>query len=226
MIPLEDNSQEGQGSGEKAGKGAYIKVGTITAVEDFSNYPNAEGSNKVYGKNGFEPELCLVVKFKTDDFDRQVTLFGKYKRNKDQGIKGWDPWNNTVQRLLYKILGSEAMINDDFSIPQRVLEFLVGKEFKFVNYISSNTYIDKDGNTQYSYQIWSRLFNVNQTQEEIETEWIAQQPYTKDYAPELVGERKSTKEKVDTAFPYGANEKPKAEVGPDGKVSLFNDDLI
>ena len=189
-VKLEDNS--GEQGGERVGKGASVKTGKITAVTDFSNYPMQE-EKKTIGEKGFTPDLCLVADFKVDDFEKKLYVFGKFKRNDKGLITKWDSWNNNVQRLLAKLLGDQAEIEENLSIPPDVLLKLVGKEFKYVNYISNRTYQSDDGEKN-SWQIWGKVFSLSQSLDEMIEEWNANLPYINDYAPEVLDSRDTTKD--------------------------------
>ncbi len=186
-VKLTDNSDD-SGFGEKIGTGVFVNIGLITSLEDYSNYPGKEPI-KTYGTKGFVPELCLEIKFKVDDFDRQLSVFGKFKKNKKGAIISWDPWQNTVQRLLYKVLADEAEIDTDtMEVPYDVLHKLIGKEFKYVSYQSNRTY-DSDDGVKYSYGIWNKTFSINDPKETIEKEWIDNLSYIHDYAPEIAEQK-------------------------------------
>lgn len=186
-IPLNDNSSS-DSFGEKIGTGVYIKIGEVKSVVDHSNYPKAEGEKKTIGNKGFEPELCLEIEFAVDDYKKKVMLFGNFKRNSNGLVTGWDGWNNNVQRLLYKLLGNQAELEEDLSIPNDVLQKLIGKQFKFISYQSNREYESQDG-TKYAYQTFPKIFTVSDTKDEINNEWINQLPYVRDYAPEIAEER-------------------------------------
>ncbi len=183
-VKLTDNSGE-QASGDKVGTGAYIKIGTIVSVEDKSSYPGQEAK---FHKSGKQTELCLVVDFKVDEFDRKLFLFGKFKRNAKGQIISWDSWNNNIQRFLYKILLDQAEIDENLQIPGDVIAKLIGKQFQYVNYQSNKTYQTDDGE-KFSFQIWGKVFGVNDTKEEIIEEWNNNLQWINDYAPEIVSQR-------------------------------------
>ena len=189
-LTLEDNYGE-QSGGERVGKGALIKTASIINVIDYSNYPN-QTEVKVYGKNGFTPELCLEIKFQDESYEGKMSLFGKFKKNSKGLITAWDPWNNNVQRLLAKLLGEQAQIEDNLSIPQDVLDKLLAKEFKYVNYITNRTY-QSDNGEKNSWQKWGKIFTIEQTTEEITEEWNNNLPYLNDYSPESLQNYDSNK---------------------------------
>lgn len=198
-ITLEDNSNQSGESSSKVATGAYLKKGRITSVVEHSNYPN-QLEVRTIGANGFKPEICLEVIFKDDDFEKKLFLFGKFKKNSKDMITGWDSFLNNVQRLLAKLLGNEAQIEEDLSIPPEVLKKLEGKEFQYVNYQSNRQYETENG-TKYSYSVWPKIFNVDEDIEDVKAQFAADLPYLKDYAPELVQKKK----KEDESFNYGAN---------------------
>lgn len=180
----------------KVGTGAYIKEGKIIDVIDHSNYPNAK-EVKTIGTNGFQPELCLEIKYITDDYERKMMVFGNFKKNTKGMIVSWDGWNNNVQRILYKLLGEEAEIEENLSIPPDVLRKLWDKEFKYISYQSNRTYNTEDGE-KYAFQTFPKIFSLAESKEEIETEWISNLPYIKDYAPEIAENR--TKQAKNPSF--------------------------
>lgn len=197
-LTLEDNSGE-QSGGERVGKGALIKTASIINVIDYSNYPN-QTEVKIYGSKGFTPEICLEIKFQDESYEGKMSLFGKFKKNSKGLITAWDPWNNNVQRLLAKLLGKEAQIEENLSIPQDVLDKLIGKEFKYVNYITSRTY-DKGDGEKNSWQKWGKIFTTEQTTEEITEEWNNNLPYLNDYSPESLQNYDSGKNPWDEKKP-------------------------
>lgn len=117
--------------------GVFIDKCTIASIEDKSNYPTRKDlPTKTLGQNDFKPELCLLVK--TED-GRTFTVFGQFDYAKDQIsgkeiYKGWKKKGNAVQSFIARLSGGTFEINDDDTIPQKVLNRLLGKEFYKLRY--------------------------------------------------------------------------------------------
>jgi hypothetical protein len=167
--------------------GVYATEVEIISIEDKSNYPGKK-LHRTIGKRGYEPELCLIVKYKSGKYFKDLYLFGKFLKDEAEGKAiGWDGWNNSVERFMMVMFDGEVLINDDLSIPGELLERLPGKKFIKVNYISNNGYMTSDGSYKPNcYKDWSFTFSRDTVQEKIEAEWRRQSVHIKDYAPEVI----------------------------------------
>lgn len=166
----------------KVGKGIYLKKYSIANVEDYSNVPNKP--IKTIGQKGFQPEICLKLYLLAEGMEKpfEMYLFGKYKKDKVTGeILNWDAFNNHVQFFLYNMFG-EFEINNDFSIPQRLLLLLNGKQVQALSYVKDYDVNEK----KLRYQTYSKLFNINTSIEDIMAQWNKDLPYNRKYNPKAV----------------------------------------
>lgn len=131
--------------------GIFTERIKINSVQDKSNYPLQKGQTKnTVGKNAFEPELCLEIKYDNEGDAREKLIFGQFNYDKDpvsgkkMKYKGWSKYN-PVWSLLYTLLG-KFQINDDDSIMPATLYKLSGKEFVTLRYcVGSQKDSDKPG---------------------------------------------------------------------------------
>ena len=116
--------------------GVFVDLIKIDNVVDKSNYPLSPTANKkTIGNKGFEPELCLEI----TSNDKKIYIFGKFEYREDTisgktKYVGWKRANNSVWNLLYVLFGDKAEINDDDTIPERLLKEMVGKKFYKLRY--------------------------------------------------------------------------------------------
>jgi hypothetical protein len=198
MIPLKNDDQS---NGMKIGLGVFAKKVKILTVQNKCNIPGKP--SVTIGNNGFEPELCLIVTYEiAEDWTKDLYLFGKYKRDKQTGkIKGWDSWNNDVQRFIMEVNPEMAAINDDLSIPENLIKSFAGKEMTIVTYISDRGYTTKNGEQRdFSYNDWSKVFGVDVDKQEIQKLWNDSLQYVKDYFPDKAKELEDDKAKEEEAF--------------------------
>jgi len=191
-------TEESSNRGTKIAKGVYATTVEVVSVENKSNVPGQDETQTI-GQNGFTPEICLIVTYKVDDFERKMFLFGKYKKDKDTGaMKGWDSFNNAVLKFALAIKG-KIDLEDDWSINQPFLDSLIGESFIKVSYISNRGYTNKEGvEKDYSYNDWNRTFPVGTEEKVMEREWSDNVQWVKDYFPtkidQLAQERKEEEE--------------------------------
>lgn len=178
--------------------GVYATEVEIVSVEDKSNYPGKK-LHRTIGKRGYEPELCLIVKYKSGKYYKDLYLFGKFLKDEtERKAIGWDGWNNSVQRFLMEMYNGQVLIHDDLSVPQELLNELPGKSFIKVNYISSNGYTASDGSYKPNcYKDWSFTFSKDTVKEKIESEWRRQSVHIKDYASEIIENNRSNNSRVE-----------------------------
>lgn len=140
------------------GRGIFTDKCRILSIEDLSNYVKKPGAEiKTIGEKGFRPELCLKLRVDTGiEMDMYVMGNFNWKIDPISGKKieylGWKPKGNAVQNLLVKILGSNAIINDDDTIAQSTLNQLIGKEFFRLRYCQTR---DKMYEGKPSTQTWN-----------------------------------------------------------------------
>lgn len=215
---------ENQGSGTKIGKGAYINNFVIKKIEDKSNYPGSDKPLNFF-KSGGKAELYLILYMEDVDnqFEKQLHLFGKFKRDKknEELIIGWDNWMNGVQRLLYKVLGDQSEIDTaDYSIPEDVLKKLVGKEIRVISYITDKQYEANDGSMKYQWDQFPKVFDGSATDEEVQEEWNNNIQWYLDngkYVPSIVDQQ-------ETEFNHGANAN-NSETQNESEQTNYDDDL-
>lgn len=117
-------------------RGIFVDLITIDSVVDKSNYPlSPTAEKKTIGNNGFAPELCLEIMSN----DRKLYIFGKFEYRKDvisgnTKYIGWKKAGNSVWNLLYVLFKDKAEINDDDTIPEKLLKAMVGKKFYKLRY--------------------------------------------------------------------------------------------
>ncbi len=121
-------------------KGVFVDKCKVISIEDVSNYPKKPGAEiKTVGSKGWQPELCLRMKVDTG-IEMDMYVMGKFNWKKDPisgkptEYLGWKTKYNAVQNLLVKLLGTNAVINDDDSIPISTLNKLIGQEFYRLRY--------------------------------------------------------------------------------------------
>ena len=195
-VLLDDNS--GNAGSMEIGPGVYASEMLIKNIEDISNHPSY---SRVYKTNkGFEPEIGLIVTCDTGlGFDKQVWLLGKYVKDKVTGnVKGWIIRGNAVQRFLAKMLGKDALINEDGTIPPELFPKIIGKSIIVVQFV------DKWYNNKPSYSNWDKVFTEGTTLETIQQEWLENVKWIKKYKPSIIVEynAKRDEEKLgqDTSF--------------------------
>jgi len=120
-------------------KGIFVDRAKIISVENLSNNPNESGAEVHMTNSGKPRELCLKLKVDTG-IEMDMYVFGKYNYKTDAisgkklGYTGWRKKHNAVQQLLFKLLGTNATINDDDTIPPATLNKLIGLEFYRLRY--------------------------------------------------------------------------------------------
>jgi len=221
MPKLDDKNES---SSIKISKGVYASLGTITGVTDYSVHPHypdrkplmKKDGTEVTGKGGKPLELCLEIKYQREDGQDWTTAFyGNYKIDAVTGkIKGWNAFGNGVQDFFDKLIGREALengLNDDYSIPQALLNLLIGKSFYRISYISGFNHKDP---SKGAYKDFNQVFLPDTPIEEMQQVWASSAPYLTTYKPDVVDELERLREenKQDTSFGYGANtEEPSVE---------------
>ena len=199
---LSDNSQS---SSRYHGKGVFTDKCKIISVEDFSNYPRKGGETKVIGKNNFVTELCL--KLKVDSvMEMDMHVMGSYNWKVDpvSGKKieylGWKTKGNAVQNLLVKVLGVNAKINDDDSIPSATLNALVGREFYRLRYCQTK---DKDYEGKPSFQTWNVFASTEAevNEEQLVASFNKISSYIKKYDPLHYDDWNEEQKSKQTTFP-------------------------
>jgi len=214
-MPKLDNA--GESNSIKLSKGVYASLVTIIGITDYSvhpHYPNRKPLLKkdgtpVTGKGGKPLELCLEVKYEREDGQEwTIAFYGNYKIDAVTGkIKGWNAFNNGVQDFFDKLIGRETLentLNDDYSIPQSLLDMLIGKQFYRISYISGFNYKDAHKGT---YKDFNQIFLPDATIEEMQQAWASSAPYLKNYKPDVIDELEQLRQNSsgDTSFQYGAN---------------------
>lgn len=132
--------------------GVFTERIKIISVTDKSNYPLQKNVPKnTVGKNAFQPELCLEVKYDSGTGVKEKLIFGQFDWDVDKvsgkkiKYKGWKQKGNPVQALIYALIG-KFMINDDDSIMPSTLKKLEGYEYVTLRYcIGSQKDSDKPG---------------------------------------------------------------------------------
>ena len=121
-------------------RGVFVDKAKILSVEDLSNYPKKQSAEvKTIGNKNFQPQLCLKLKVNTG-IEMDMYVFGKFNfktdpiSGKQLEYQGWRAKHNAVQNLLFKLLGTNAVIEDDDSISLATLNKLVGLEFYRLRY--------------------------------------------------------------------------------------------
>lgn len=116
--------------------GIFIENIKIEKATDKSNYPTRPRDPiNVIGDKGFAPQLCIELEYE----GKKKFIFGNFEYSEDKisGKKkylGWKRYNNAVWSLLYNVYKDEAEINDDDSIPEKLIKGLVGKEIIILRY--------------------------------------------------------------------------------------------
>jgi len=229
MPKLDDKNES---SSIKISKGVYASLGTITDVTDYSvhpHYPDRKPLAKkdgtlVVNKKGEPLQLCLEIKYQREDGQDWTTAFyGNYKMDAVTGkIKGWNAFGNGVQDFFDKLIGREALengLNDDYSIPQTLLNLLIGKQFYRISYISG---FNKKDQTKGAYKDFNQVFLPDTPIEEMQQVWASSAPYLTTYKPDVVDELERLREenKQDTSFGYGANVEPDPEMSANEEFEL------
>ena len=168
------------------GIGVFVNKAVIEEIEDVSG--------EEVGKNGYIPEIGLKLTLNIgQEFKPKLFLFGKYDRDKNGEIKGWKKYND-VGIFLSRVLGDEAEINDDFTIPQAVIDKLKFKEIWRLSYCAGS-YNDRP-----SFNTFGRIANVNTPPEDLFKEFENRMPWIKDYTPDVWEAHNQQKEDNATSF--------------------------
>ena len=120
-------------------RGIFVDKAKILSVENLSNNPVTPGAEIHTDSNDKPREIALRLKIDVG-FEMDMWVFGKYNFKTDTisgkrtGYLGWKPKHNATQNLLAKLLGSNAVINDDGTIPDSTLNRLIGQEFYRLRY--------------------------------------------------------------------------------------------
>jgi len=208
QVKLDEESEEEKSA--RVATGAYLNTGVIISVEDFSNYPGQAEINTY--KSGKIPEMCLILTI--DDTRRKNKLFyltGFFNRDKSEAINGWNEWNNPIKRFLIRIAGECRYNKDNLSVPQDLLDKVIGKSFQFVSFITAHTWINDKGEDKPSYSDWNKVFGVEESIGVIKEEFSEDAEY-------LMSPKKPDKYRYcpaaleqysqgDTSFNYGENSK-------------------
>lgn len=173
-VPLEDSPES---TSIKIAEGAYARKGTITKVEDLSNYPGR--SDQTIFASGYKPDLCFDVTIDSYGKEKRLRLFGLFQRDKNSGaITGWNTWKNACKELLYRIIPEYVEKDDeDQSIPKDVLDRLIGKEIQYIRYVTASTYTGADGKEKPSFADYSNVFAASATKDEMAVEFIEESAY-------------------------------------------------
>lgn len=187
--------------------GVFASKQEVVSIENKSNHPSLGDVKHIIGQKGFEPEICLVVKMKTEDgYEKDHYLFGKYVKDTVTGkIKGWVIKGNAVLSFLYACVGEDNVnVNDDWSIPQSLINKCIGRQLWKIDY-ANREYVDKDGKTRVGYQNLNTFFPINTTESTLIEYWYSRRTGIKDYRPEIYTKHKESKSKESTSFNFGAN---------------------
>lgn len=195
-------------------KGVIISVHEIEKVTDFSNIPGRPLIT--IGQRNFEPQICISVNVITDGgWKKEIKIFGEYVKDQVTGqIKGWLTKGNQVQQFFQVLFGSEAFIEDDFSIPKILLEKAIGKKYKRVQYCSGLY------NGKPSYKDWQKVFPEDMPNELITDNWLAAKGWiiTKKndpYTPDIFAQWLEEKDKKNSSFnPEDFGSKPAEDSDP------------
>jgi hypothetical protein len=136
--------------------------------------------------------------------EMDMYVFGKFSykvdpiSGKKQEYLGWKAKYNAVQNLLFKLLGTNAVINDDDSIPQSVLNKIEGLEFFRLRYCQPR---DKMYEGKPSFQTWN-IFEraVEGNDEVLYKEFLKAAANLKDYDPNLFDEYNDQQKADETQF--------------------------
>jgi len=170
--------------------GVFVDKVTIASIKDISNYPlKPKQVKNTIGQNNFEPELCLEIVVDTGSFEKKMVLFGYFDWKKDSvagnKYKGWKRGGNSVQSFLARLSPNEKFtLNDDDTIPEKLLLNLVGKEFFKLRYcVGSYT---KDGEEKPSFQDYKKIQLYDEAEENADklySEFKKSLGWIKDYDP-------------------------------------------
>ena len=185
-------------------RGIFVDKAKIISVEDLSNYPKKPGAEiKTIGNKNFAPDLCLKIKVNTG-IEMDMYVFGKFNykvdpiSGKKQEYLGWKAKHNAVQNLLFKLLGTNAVINDDDSIPQSTLNKLEGLEFYRLRYCQPR---EKMYEGRPSFQTWNVFERaVDGNDEILYKEFLKSAGSLKDYDPNLFDEYNDQQKTDETRF--------------------------
>jgi hypothetical protein len=139
-MPLNTNPKQ-----SSYGPGVYISEATIVSAED---------------KSGTKPEFLsstpsLYIAIKLDigkDFQPEMSFFGDFKRDEQNPAVIVD-WGSAYRvRNLFTAAGIHRNINEDGSIPQDMIEDLIGKKILRLQYVSGR----KD-NGKLKYYDWNDM---------------------------------------------------------------------
>lgn len=183
------------------GKGIYVDNAKIIGIEDKT------------GEQRFEktPDLFLVLKLSIPglSFEPTVELAGNFKRDDNGQVTGWG--GAYAIRDLFHTFGIKGELNADYTLPDSVLEQLVGKDVMRLTYVSKKK---EDGSNKLSYSTWTKLAIADESEEgkqKFANSFVAEWQKTgfpKNYHPEILDNESIT-------FP-----------GPDVPASLPDEDYI
>jgi hypothetical protein len=159
------------------GPGVYIGKATIVGVQDVT-----EEGLPFLQQN---PDVAITITLDIGkDFNPEMSFFGNFKRDERNGLV--TDWGGAFPvRGLFDACKIVGEINDDGTIPQEMLDQLVGKEILRLQYVSG---FRKDGKIRYS--DWNNVLGGSDKPEKLAKlfEDSVAKGYPKNYSPEILSQ--------------------------------------
>jgi hypothetical protein len=157
------------------GTGVFIGRATIVEARDVS----AEGLPFLTR----QPDVAIVIKLDIGkEFQPEMSFFGNFKRDERNGLI--TDWGSAFHiSNLFDACGVLGEINDDGTIPQAMLDQLVGREILRLQYVSG---FRNDGKVRYS--DWNTVLSGSSKPEKLAKlfEESVAKGYPKNYSPEVL----------------------------------------
>ncbi len=184
--------------------GIFVKSGKILSAVSISG-KSFDTVSKTYIDGGEKPfDIGLEIEVETDQtFNQKIRVSGKFANPDDQE---WTSSAWTVKIFLDDMRIGKYTINPDKSIPQEVLDKLIGKEVTYLRYAHTD---NGNGEGYYNYKKVILSSYVNKKANQNATEFLkarflndVAEGYIKDYKSDDVSfpgpEVATTKEPIDT----------------------------
>lgn len=162
------------------GPGIYVDNAKIIAVEDKT------------GEKRFESTPDLYIAFKLSipglSFEPSIELAGNFGRDNSGVVKSWG--GAFPIRDLLTLFDIKGELNTDYTIPDTMLETLVGKDIMRLTYVSK-----KKDDGKLAYNTWNKFRMANEddaAKQDFADSFLKELEktgYPKNYHPELLNDR-------------------------------------
>lgn len=196
-------------------RGIFVDKAKILSVENLSNHPKIQGADIHMDNSGKPRQICLKLKINTG-IEMDMYIFGKYSYKTDPisgkqlDYLGWKQKHNAVQNLLYKLLGTNAVINDDGTIPFGTLNKLIGLEFYRLRYCQPRSKMYEGKPSFQTFDIFEKA--VEGGDEVLYKEFLKANVKADYYDPLLFDEWSNEQKNADTTFDPSKFEDDKDDV--------------